>query len=169
MPPMDIARWTGLGEVTVRDVLEGRAQRIYRTTAEAILFLPIPGEGYQAGGQAYVDATPSRRRLRALGVPGWPPRAMAQEIGVSEMTITDIRHGRCGKVRLSTHLAIREMYDRWWNADPLECGVNRSSVTVTKARAAREGWPPPAAWDDDEIGDPAARPKGLPRADAQAA
>lgn len=165
MPPVDIARWTGLGEATVRDILEGRVLRIYRTTSEAILFLPLPDEKYQAGGQAYVDATASRRRLCALGALGWPPRTLAHEIEVSEMTITDIRHERCGKVRLSTHLAIKKLYDRFWNVDPLDYGVNRSSVTMTRTRAAREGWPPPAAWDDDEIGDPAARPGGFLRAD----
>lgn len=169
MPPVDIARWTGLGDATVRDILNGRVRQIYRTTAEAILFLPLPDGQYQPGGQAFVDATASRRRLCALGALGWPPRTLAHEIEVSEMTIADIRHGQCRKVRLATHLSIKEMYDKWWKVDPLDYGVNRTSVTMTKARAAREGWPPPAAWDDDEIGDPAAQPGGFLRVEARSA
>lgn len=160
VPPVDIAEWAGLGRVTVADVLQGRVTNIYRTTAEAILFLPIPDEGYRAKGEARVDALPSRRRLRALGALGFPVLSLAREVKVSHATIRDVREGFCQRVKLTTHVATRKTYDALWNVNPLDHGVTRSSFTMTRARAVSEGWPPPAAWDDDEIGNPQASPAG---------
>ena len=57
-----------------------------------------------------MDATGSRRRLRALAVLGWPLGVVAQRMGLSRDTLTDLRMGRLSRVRVHT----AEVIARWY-------------------------------------------------------
>lgn len=165
MPAAEIARWTGLSVTTVTGLVSGRRTTTYRVSAEAILALPAPGRDYRSPADGLVDATAARRRLRALSVRGFTLPVLAAQTGVTEETVGSIRQGRRAFVRVSVNQAVTAAYNRLWNADPLAHGATLSGYVRAKSWAARQGWAPPAAWDDDEIADPRAWARGavLPR------
>jgi hypothetical protein len=104
---------------------------------------------YLTGGQRMlIDATGTRRRVRALVRIGWPTSELAARLGVSFQNVYDytIRD----KVRRSTAAKVAALYD--------ELSMLPGPSSSASIRARSKGWPPPLAWDDDEIDDPAARP-----------
>ncbi|MFE0472731.1 helix-turn-helix domain-containing protein [Streptomyces sp. NPDC058947] len=161
MPPADMAEWTGLSEATVSDVISGRARQIHRDTAEAILALPIPDKNYRPRNGGLLDVVGAQRKLCALSVRGFTVPVLVQETGVPERTITDIRGGWRKRIQVATDRAIDSAYRRLWDADPADFGIPAESVRRAREWAHKQGWPPPAAWDEDTIKDPKGRPKGL--------
>ncbi len=97
------------------------------------------------------------RRLRALVALGWPQARLASRLGMANRNLSSLMRGQ--RVTARTALAVRALYDQWWNADPHACGVEARHVAQARARAARLGWVSPLAWDDDRLDDPAARPQ----------
>jgi hypothetical protein len=107
---------------------------------------------YLAKGPLLVDGTGTRRRLQALARLGWGFTDVARELGVSGSAVSNWT--RSPRVRRSTVALVSALYDRW----SLTIGPNRKSA----GKARIQGWPPPLAWDDDEIDDPAASPVFAP-------
>jgi plasmid maintenance system antidote protein VapI len=134
---------------TISRILNGQ-EKVRRTVADRILavqYRPAPGRT--------VNATGTRRRIQALIAIGHTITGIAAESGVDHSVINDILNG-APNVRGMTADRIAAAYDWLSRRPPVD---NRpSSVTTSRNRAAREGWAPPAAWDDDEIDDPAAHP-----------
>ena len=99
----------------------------------------------------YVDATGSRRRLQALALAGWRTRDLSTRAGQPEQsTVCDVLMGRRLVVRRHTADAIAALHDELWD---------QAGPSIRTARkAARSGWVPSLAWDDDSIDDPAAVP-----------
>jgi transcriptional regulator with XRE-family HTH domain len=159
----DIARLAGVSRSIVGQVISGRVSRVHRDTAAAILGVPAPRKGF-VGCDGIVSALAAQRRIRALSRRGFSLKAMARETGASVFTVDSIRNGNRTRIRASMDQAIHAAYNRLWNADPLDFGVTPGGVTQARNWAAEQEWAPPAAWDDDTIGDPRAKPKGmLPR------
>lgn len=156
----DIARLAGVSRSIVGQVISGRVVRIHRDTASAILGVPVPREEF-VGCDGIVSALAAQRRLRALSRRGFSLKAMARETGASVFTVDTVRNGNRTRIRASMDQAIHAAYNRLWNADPLEFGVTPGGVTQARNWAIEQEWAPPAAWDDDTIGDPGAKPKGL--------
>ena len=71
----DIAQRAGLSYLSVRRHAYRREGRCRWESVERILAIPARGAAAAAG---YVDATGSRRRLRALAVLGWPLGGVAR-------------------------------------------------------------------------------------------
>jgi hypothetical protein len=115
----------------------------------------------------HVDATGARRRLRALVRAGWPVRRLAALCGLSLSTAYDLALGRRDAVEPATAAAVAAAYDRLWTGPP-PGATAQDAAGINRARryAAARGWPPPLAWDDDEIDNPKAHPKGLRPIDA---
>jgi hypothetical protein len=66
---------------------------------------------------------------------------------------------RQGQVTKATAAAVVALYDELWNATPTAGSASLAGgITRAKKVAQGYGWPPPMAWDDDTIDDPAARP-----------
>ncbi|WP_374457737.1 hypothetical protein [Nocardioides sp.] len=99
------------------------------------------------------------RRVRALARLGWSCPQIADVAGIPATTIA----------RLRDHDA-----RRWVGRDDLRDGVALAYAELSMKRppwtrwssriaghAEREGWPPPLAWDDDLIDDPAAVASGI--------
>ena len=61
------------------------------------------------------------------------------------------------RVTRETARRMAAVYDRYAMTVPPASGA----VTQTRDRAAAKGWPPPLAWDDEDLDNPTALPKGL--------
>jgi len=155
---IDIAALSGICEKTITDLLAGRLERIYRDTEAAILGIPMPHRGHRPTVDGFMDATAARRRLRALSARGFTLAVLATEVDTTSETIGRIRQHRGDQIRVSINRAIADAYDRLWNVDPIAAGATLSGSVRARKWAERQGWPPPAAWDDDTITDPDAQP-----------
>jgi hypothetical protein len=123
------------------------------------------------GSKALVDATGARRRLQALVALGHSQASLARRLSITPQNFTTTMAAQ--RLTAATARAIRDLYDQLWNVPPDE-SAHRARISASRARntARASGWPPPLAWDDDQIDDPAApapegwqRPKRLPAAE----
>lgn len=160
----EAARLAGVKPDVLRQVAHGKPSRApsrtIRAEAARRILATRPALDRLAP-EAMVAADGTRRRLQALAVGGWTLRTLADESGVPWGTLRDARDGDYQYVRARTAAAVRDAFERLWNQDPYAVASDRKSVTATRNRAARLGWAPPAAWDDD-VDDPAAVPHGVP-------
>ncbi|MGW7296139.1 hypothetical protein ACWGIB_27600 [Streptomyces xiamenensis] len=140
-----ISRAGGVSDRAVSDLMAGNP-RIHRTTANAILAIPIgpPPRGRD------IDATGTRRRLQALAVIGHTMVSIADEVGLARGAVIRIANGEFPSVRATTADAIADLY-RSWVQRP---GPSKRTSTI----ATRRGWHSPIAWDGDDIDDPCAMP-----------
>lgn len=162
-----IVKRSGVAASVVTSLLYGRArsdgkgrsgplQRITKANSEALLAVPFPAVEDLAPSTV-VDGTGSRRRLQALIAIGWTNRQLSARLGLQESNFGTLLHGRLNpNVTAARHVQVKALYEELWNT-PAPAGVNR---TRQLAKAAREGWVPPLAWDDETIDDPQARPYG---------
>ncbi|WP_134324691.1 hypothetical protein [Cumulibacter soli] len=130
------------------------SRRVTKATAEKLLAVAAP---VLADG-ARVDATGTTRRIQALVAIGWSGARLADRIGVQRSNFTPLLHGT-RDVLVATRRVIIDLYEELWDqAPPADERHDRISVSRSKNYAARMGWVPPLAWDDDAIDDPAATP-----------
>lgn len=98
-----------------------------------------------------VSSVGTRRRVRALMRLGWTSAQIAHECGLQRRhTISDLTDETRLTVLTTTAKKVAKAYDR------LSMQIGPSERT--RARAERAGWPPPLAYDDDQIDDPGYRP-----------
>lgn len=91
-----------------------------------------------------------RRRIRALLALGWTHAELTQRSGV----LTALKLSQAGDyVTADVHRKIAELYD----ALSMTLGPSER----TRHRAAKWGYAPPLAWDEETIDDPGARPAGM--------
>lgn len=131
------------------------SRRVHVRTANRILAVGID----QHAPGAKVPILGSTRRVQALTAIGYSASAVAQRVGVHPSNFTRVLHGR-GEITARTRDAIADLYEQL--ADTPVVGTDhRSRISVARARnmAARNGWPPPAGWDDDTIDDPTVKPE----------
>lgn len=129
------------------------SRRVTPRVAERILAVTVA----DLAPSAIVDGTGTTRRLQALVTVGWSQSALARALGMSPVNFT--RTIRSPRVLASTAAAVRVLYDRLWDTPPAH-DTHRERIAYARARshAAKQGWLPPLAWDDDTIDDPAADP-----------
>jgi hypothetical protein len=103
----------------------------------------------------YTDATGTKRRIRALIALGWTYRDINSRAGWSTSHSGGNAHNimRQQRVHLDTADVVRGVYD----------DLSMTLATGPQSQrqrniAARKGWLPPLAWDDDYIDDPDYRP-----------
>jgi hypothetical protein len=99
---------------------------------------------------AYVDATGTARRLRALVAGGYNFADLGRALGWGRRRVANVAQMLDPKVMVRTANAVADVYDR----------LSTTPGTSTYARivARRYGWHPSLAWDDDTIDDPTATP-----------
>lgn len=120
------------------------ATTIRKDVADRILAVTV--EQAADAGNATVDATGTRRRTQALVAIGWPLDDLADRAGVSRRTLTRATTGETVTPALAASVAT--IYEQL----SMTVGPSRMARLV----AARKGWPPPLAWDEDRIDDPRA-------------
>lgn len=139
------------------------SRRVRPETEAAILAVP-PAPAMLAPS-APVDATGTSRRLQALAAAGWPLARVATRLGVERGNLGAVM--RQAQVTAATAARVRELYEELWDKPcPAVNAYERDGIRRAVAHARRMGWAPPMAWDDDEIDNPRARPKGLRRDEA---
>jgi plasmid maintenance system antidote protein VapI len=103
-----------------------------------------------------VNAAGSARRIRALMAVGWPPMHLATRIGVHPHYVSEIH--RSNQVFATTAHAVAATYNQLWDKNPQHYGVSQQAANRFRNYARANGWAPPAAWDDDQLDDPAGAP-----------
>lgn len=138
-------------------IVSGRTRNVRRHVALAVLGVAPDPDARSAGAVAPALAT--TRRLRALAVRGWSLVELAERSGLERDLLSMLRLGKYAGVTRSTEVAVEALYrDLWDAAPPQGTRQEKSAYSRTRGLAARHGWAPPMAWDDETIGDPDARP-----------
>lgn len=106
--------------------------------------------------QSRIDATGTRRRAQALLTLGYPYSYQAEQIGYDRNDYTKMLRSY-PTVRAKTAHAVAGLYERLWDTPASDSWSSRKARRL----AARMGYPPPLAWDDDTIDDPDALPQGV--------
>lgn len=147
----------GVTASTVESVLYETAKKRVKTPLAARLMRVTAATKVPAARLTAVCGP--MRRLQALAAAGWPPALLAELLGLHRSQVRDIRDGRQQQILPANAEKITRLYDQLWNTRP-PAGTRweRTAVTRTIRHAAQKGWVPAAAWDDDQIDDPAGRP-----------
>lgn len=126
------------------------SKRITRTTAAGLLSVTPVAAATET--QCLVNATGTRRRLRALAALGWPMRHITERLGCSPRTTWLITHRprQSLTVLASTRDAVAALYAELSTSPP----PSTRQTSIVRRLAFERGWAPPAAWDDDTIDDP---------------
>ncbi|MGW9245803.1 hypothetical protein [Streptomyces badius] len=151
------AGWT-IGQIAAaarcaeRTLLDLRAQTnktIQKALADRILtarptLATVPGT-------TKVPAVGTVRRVQALRAIGYSLAEIAAAMGMAKTALSNTVCGRRPTVAVDTARAAQRVYKQLGKRP----GTSRRATN----RAAVMGWAPPAAWDDDTIDDPQARPE----------
>lgn len=101
-----------------------------------------------------VDITGTRRRLQALFALGWRYQDLGDRLGVGKARVWSLVQGDQTRVYLATAAKVRALYDE------LSMTVPEGPTFDRQRRwAAKLGFAPPLAWDDEDLDDPAAQPR----------
>jgi transcriptional regulator with XRE-family HTH domain len=147
----DITDRSGVSASSIRAIARARYVRIYRTTQDAILGIPLPQTATAPANRGYISAIGAKRRLQALSARGWPREAIATRVGLSPRTVGDIRRGEQRSVYIDHHQEINRVYEELWNKRPEDFEVSALTARRLRNFAKRQGWLLPAELDDDEI------------------
>ncbi len=102
-----------------------------------------------------VDTTGTTRRLRCLVAIGWTQTELARRIGWSVCNLNSVVMARRPGVRVDTARMVAAMYD--------ELSMTPGPSARARSLAARHGWLPPLAWDDEQLDDPSHEPEDVRR------
>jgi hypothetical protein len=145
----------GVGRTTVSEIAHPAGRRRGVTPAVAGAILRVRPSLDNAADSALVPAAGTRRRLQALMLAGHTLTGIAAAIGSSSLGRVLTRD------RITARIArgVRDYYHTHWDLPPhLSTPTQRAMAARTRARAARAGFLPALAWDDDTLDDPAAAP-----------
>jgi len=146
----EIARLADIDVVSITRLLRGDMATMRRDRATRILSVTLRPVTEQALG--LVPACGIIRRAEALACLGWSQIEVLRRAGLGTHSIETAR--RTGMCFASTRAAIAAVYDELWDQWPPET----PSTIRTRTIAARRGYAPAMAWDDDDLDNPDARP-----------
>lgn len=118
-------------------------KRVRPATATAILAVRADLDTLADG--ANTDAAGTRRRIQALACLGWSLSEQARRLGWSVQNYSILQ--RRQKVGAKTARAVRALYDEL----SMTPAGDRPGAERARRDAARKGYLPPLAWDDDLI------------------
>jgi plasmid maintenance system antidote protein VapI len=140
------------GRPPTENVTAERARRIYSVRLDLDRIDP----------RAMLAAAGTARRLQALVAIGWNQMELARRTGIVPRQLGDIIRGNTKKVTAASAVAVRDVYEQLWASPPPEqTRAQRAVAQRARAIAASRKWVPGAAWDDDEIDNPRAKPQGV--------
>lgn len=141
---------------------EGRPPtgQVRQETADRLRSVQIRPELFAPGTK--IGSTGTARRLQALQANGWSPSLLAAEMTTSKEHVRKLSFGQFDRVLVTTALTVKAVYERLWDVLPPQDTPHEVGGAKRVCRkAARYGWAPPMAWDDESIDDPAAVPDGV--------
>jgi len=97
-----------------------------------------------------VAAVGTVRRLRALVAMSHDQQTLASEVGCAYTYVSALTGGHRSQVTVALRESVRRAYER--------LSMVHGSSERARLKAARLGWAPPLAWDDETIDDPQAVP-----------
>lgn len=155
----EISRRTGYSTSLLERIYRGVLTGTTQSTQDDVLSIPVPH--LRRYDKSRIDATGTRRRIRALVAIGHSLKVIAEDAGLSHDVPTRI--SRVDNPHQWVHIdvadKIRATYDRLWDQTPPQnTPRQRDKATMSRNRATANGWLPPLAWDDDQIDDPAYTP-----------
>ncbi|MFD9622042.1 single-stranded DNA-binding protein [Streptomyces virginiae] len=121
---------------------------VHRTTAEAILGIPLAGISGRRRHPGLVSSDGSATCLQDLSERGWPTSFLASRLRTSTQTIAVIRSGKRPRIALALDQAIQNIHGKLTASTPAEYGiaVHRSRRASTAAhQRAQHPAPPPRA------------------------
>lgn len=137
-----VSTMTGIGERCLTDLWkaidEDRRPRMYHRTAAAVL----AAAKAQPEHGGLMAATGTRRRLQALAAIGWSIEELRDRYDLTD-AISKVRSGVVTRTHPHIVTTVARAYTELWNKP--------GPSNLTAKRAARQGWVPPIAWDDDLI------------------
>lgn len=148
-----IAEAAGVSTWVPHKLGTGVTRNLWGESEEAILSIPLEPRASHRG----VDGTGTYRRCEALLWMGWPWCEIDKRVGLKPYSLATYRTRR-EPISFRIKQRVAAVYDE------LSHLPGPSKQTATKAR--KSGYVPPAAWDDDTIDDPKARPSGIRKAAA---
>lgn len=98
------------------------------------------------GVKLKVPADPTHRKIHALEAIGYTRRALAAELGVTGSAITNMMSEKFVLAR--TEVAVEKVYRKLEMKIPEHSPAGR----LARKRAKANGWPPPMAYDDIQLG-----------------
>ena len=146
-----VAEISAVAEPTVARILTGTQRRVRRDIAGRLISTS-PRDTYdRVSDDGFVPRIGAQRRVRALFALGWTDRALTDRTGTPAGSFRAVA-GRHDRRWISARWwrLVATTYDELWD-QPGPCEPNRR-------RAARYGWDPPMAWDEEGIDDPLAGP-----------
>lgn len=108
------------------------------------------------GVPGFAPSVGLQRRMRALCAIGYTQRDLARRLGITLSGVTRLVAG--GGMERGTHWQLHRRIVRLYD----QLSMTPGPSDLARIRAAGKGWPPPLAWDDDQLDDPAATPTGMP-------
>lgn len=147
VPLRTLGRVTGLSPTTVRKILDGEQVSVQRATAARVSQMR-PQDVYLAQSTGHVPRIGAVRRVQALLAMGWPHHALDAAGITNSAQIT----GATGDlITVQRWRQVRDVYDR--------LSMTLGPSPETRGWAAKLGYPPPLAWDEESIDDPTATPQ----------
>ena len=150
-----IAMRAGVSQTVIDRLLgintEKPCNRVRPETARRILAV----KGSDVADGSYVDTIGTTRRLRGLVAIGWTQTELATRIGWSVCNLNSIVMARRPGVTVDTARLVAALYD--------ELSMTPGPSSRARAVAARHGWLPPLAWDDEQLDDAGHEPQDVRR------
>lgn len=145
-----IVQATGISNTHLGELLTRNRRRINATTSQQLLNT-TPQHLYAAARpNDLVPAVGAKRRIRALVAIGHPMPQLRKQLGGYDPSTLITRDYT--SITKQVWDNINTLYNQLWDTP--------GPSTRAASNAAKKGWPPPLAWDDDTIEDPTARPTG---------
>ena len=146
VPLRTLGRVTGLSATTVSTIVDGSQEHVQRATAARVRHLTLTSL-YASVSSGHVPRVGAARRVQALLALGWTHH----ELGAAGIANSAQIIGAPGElITLHRWRQVRDVYDAQ--------SMTRGPSPRTRARAARLGYAPPLAWDEDTLDDPNATP-----------
>ncbi|MEV6212226.1 hypothetical protein [Kitasatospora sp. NPDC051914] len=141
MSAQDIADAAGISVTLVRRLLRPpgrRPVRIARSTAEAVLGIPLPRRGQPPGyGRGLTGAGPAAEALAQLAARGWPATYLAACLDTSTATVAAIRGGSRRRISIILDQCIHHLQRHLAGTTPTAQGIRASDAARTRAWALR--------------------------------
>lgn len=148
-----ITELSGLPQRTVRAVCSRKPKTVRKSTADAILSVPLPRTPHaeQLAKGKFIDSAGTLRRLQALVLAGHPMSHLSAKLGRRPEFVSGVLSEQRPSVTAKLARDVAALFS------DLECKPGPS--LRARLLGERQGWAPAIAWDEDTIDDPKIKPQ----------